>query len=138
MAVNVAEENADQQNVVEENVAEKHRAIVRELNDQMGRAYGFGGGFALLSILSVLAMGYFLNLLATVALYMVTLTVGLIALFVARSRIYRHRRALRERARAYCEANGICVESMTAYYAADALYPFFGALFEPDPTQGPS
>lgn len=135
---NVAEENVTEESVAEENAPELHRAIVRELNDQMGRAYGFGGLFALVAVLSVLVGGYFLNLLGSAALYMVSLTVGLVALFIARSRIYRHRRVLRERARSYCEANGIGVESMIAYYAADEIYPFFGALFEPDPTEGPS
>ncbi|MFU8804121.1 MAG: hypothetical protein ACNA8W_09960, partial [Bradymonadaceae bacterium] len=112
-----------------------HRAFVRELNEQMGRAYGFGGGFAVLVMVAAIGIGYYLKVLGSPALWVVTVTLGLIALFVARSRIYHHRRALRDKTRAYCETNGLAPEVLCEYYAEDEIYPFFGALFEEAPSK---
>jgi xanthosine utilization system XapX-like protein len=114
----------------EAHFAEAHRALVREVNEQMGRAYGFVGGLALLTLLAGLVVGYAFGLLRTPALYMVTLTAGLIALFAGRTRAYAYRRKLRDRVLAYCHANGIDPDVLRDYYDRDELYPFFKALFE--------
>lgn len=113
-----------------EGSAEAHRAFAREMDQRFGRSYGLGGGFVLVVMVAIVLAAFSFDVLGSPATWMVTLTSGLIALFVVRSRVNRLRGELRGRVEQYCTVNELSVESFRAYFSAQGLYPYFGALFE--------
>ncbi len=121
---------------VDATVAEAHRAFAREIDLRFGRSYGLGGGFVLLVMVAIVIGAFFVDLLGSPATWMVSLTAGLIALFVVRSRVNRLRLELRARVEQYCEVNELNVESFLAYFSAQGLYPYFIALFETRDAEG--
>ena len=110
--------------------AEVHRAFAREIDRNFSLTYGFGGGFVLIVMVTIVIVGFFMGLIGSPATWMIALTAGLVALFVVRSRINKKRSKLRVQVEQYCEINGLNVESLRTHFAAENLYPYFGALFE--------
>ncbi len=113
--------------------AELHRAFAREMDQRFGRVYGFGGGFVLLSVAAVLVGAFFLGWLSSPASWMVALSVGLIALFVVRTRVNQRRIALLGTVEQYCTVNELSIDNFKSYFDGQGLYPFLGALFEKRP-----
>lgn len=110
--------------------AELHRAFAREIDRDFSLTYGLGGGFVLVVMVAIVIGAFFIDLLGSPATWMIALTAGLVALFVVRSRINKKRSKLRVQVEQYCEINGLSVESLRTHFAAENLYPYFGALFE--------
>lgn len=120
------EDGEDQQT----GVAEAHRAFAREVDERFGKTYGLGGGFVLLVMVAIVMVAFFVGILGSPATWMITLTAGLVALFVVRSRINKQRSKLRGQVEEYCTINEIDVEHLHTYFSAQNLYPYFCALFE--------
>ncbi len=110
--------------------AEVHRAFAREVDRTFSMTYGLSGGFVLIVMVAIVIVAFFAGLIGSPATWMIALTAGLIALFVARSRINKKRSKLRAQVEQYCEINELNVESLRTHFAAENLYPYFGSLFE--------
>lgn len=116
-------------------LAEAHRGFVREMDQTLGKAYGYGGGAVVAILTGLVFFGWLFSLLTSPLLWVPGLTLALFTLFVARQRIYAYRDRLRERVESYCEVNGIDTEILLAFYLEDDVYSFFPALFEAMPGQ---
>ncbi len=114
-------------------LAEAHRGFVREMDQHLGRAYGFGGASVIAVMCMVVFLGWFFSLLTSAILYILGFTAALGTLYLARQRIYAHRERLKERVLNYCAANDIDPELLREYYEAEEVYSFFSAIFEEPP-----
>lgn len=116
---------------------EAHRAFARDIDGTLGKVYGFGGLAVMASVVVVLVIAYTIGWLANPATWMIAVTVGLIALWVLRSRVWKKRDELRHRVIEYCEANQLEASRLQEYYASENMYPYFVAVFEERPTAKP-
>ena len=115
-------------------LAEAHRGFVREMDQTLGKAYGYGGGAVVAVLTSLVFLGWFFSLLTSPLLWVPGLTFALFVLFIARQRIYAFRDRLRQRVESYCEVNSISTELLLDFYIEDDVYSFFPAIFEGSPT----
>lgn len=113
-----------------EDMAEVHRGFVREMDQKMSKAYGYGGLAVLLLLVALGGLGWAVGLLAHPALWIFGVTAGIGTLFLARKSIYRYRGKLREQVQSYCAINQVNYEVLIQYFEDQDLYPFFAAIFE--------
>ena len=116
-------------------LAERHRGYIREIDQAMGKAYGWGG-FAVIVVMSLLgAVGWLFGMLFQPSLWIFGITAALATLFMARKKIYSRRDQLKRQVESYCEVNEVTVELLRSYYESEQMYPFFTGIFEARPGQ---
>lgn len=114
--------------------AESHRGFVREMHEQLGRAYGLGGAAVLVVFAGVFVTAAVTGWWTSPMLWVPGLTAVIAALYLVRSRIYSRRDGLRERVEKYCRVNEVDAEMLCDYYDSEQMYSFFSAIFETPPT----
>ncbi len=111
--------------------AEDHRAFVREVDSDIGKAYGTGGGLVVALAVGCVVGGWWMGGWGEVWLWTATLTAVLASLYGVRRWIYAKRDRWRDKVDAYCEVNGLEARTLAQYYDGEALYPFFATIYEP-------
>lgn len=114
-------------------LAEAHRGFVREMDQQMGQAYGMGGAAVIVVMSLIGAGGWLFGVFFQPSLWVFGITAALGTLFLGRKKIYQRRDKLKERVESYCEINEVSPRLLTDYYRSEQMYPFFTGIFEEGP-----
>lgn len=109
---------------------EPHRAFVRKMHHQMERVYTYGGLIALALPGVLLCSSWALGILAKPAVWLGSVTLALLGLYVARQRARRAQPRLEAQIVDYCQVNEVDVSGLRAYYAHDGTYRFFEVIFD--------
>ena len=109
---------------------EEHRPFVRELDRKFSSVYGFGGAAVLGCAGAVLLFAWWRGLLWEPTIWALTLTVGLVALFVLRLFVRRRAKHYLTSVRDYCRANEMEPAELREYFDGGERYPYFEAIFE--------
>ncbi len=109
---------------------DSHRGFVREMNNAFSAVYAVGGISVVALTVAVGVVAAQLGALASPLTWIAAVGVFLVGLFVLRVIVRRRALRLRERIRAYCQANDVPVDELRQHYDDGEAYPYFASIFE--------
>jgi hypothetical protein len=103
---------------------------VRRFDRRIAAAYGRAGLAAIAAMLAAVAIGWSQSMLTWWPMWILTGTVGLVTLLVARAPVRRSVEASYRDILSYCEANDVEPDELRDYYEEDGHYEFFASLLD--------